>query len=100
MLFVMEKIKTIENLLSDEAQQFAAKAGLVLMASAAILGMVELSNGREKAVLSRPAMVFAPINSQVGNGTDTQRREKKEEASSHYVTYGTAIRTPSRTGKQ
>ena len=100
MFFVMEKIKTIEKLLSDEAQQAAAKLGLVLMASAAVLGMVELSDGREKVVLSRPATVFAPINNQIGDGMDTQRREKEEESSSHYVTYGTAIRTPSRTGRR
>jgi len=96
----MEKIKTVEKLLSDEAQQFAAQAGLILMASAAVLGMVELSDGREKVILTRPSAVFAPINNQIGQGTDTQRREKEEEASSHYVTYGTAIKTPSHTGKK
>lgn len=100
MLSVMLKTKNYKVHLTDEVQQFAAKAGLLLMASAAVLGMVELSDGREKVILTRPSAVFAPINNQIGQGTDTQRREKEEEASSHYVTYGTAIRTPSHTGKK
>lgn len=96
----MSKTNSYKTLLTDEVQKLAATFGLILMAAAAVLGMVELTDGRERVVLTRPATVFAPINNQIGEGTDSQRREKEEEASSHYVTYGTAIRTPSRTGRR
>jgi hypothetical protein len=83
--------------LADKIQDVAAKAGLLLMASAAVIGTVELTDGREKVVLVRPAMAFAPISS---SGTDTLRREREEEAGSHYITYGTAIRTATHSGKK
>ena len=82
--------------LTDQIQDVAAKAGLILMASAAVLGMVEMTDGREKVVLVRPSLAFAPVAS---SSNDSQRREREEEASSHYISYGTAMRTPSRTGK-
>lgn len=82
--------------LTDQIQDVAAKAGLILMASAAVLGMVEMSDGREKVVLVRPTLAFAPV---ANSNNDSQRREREEEASSHYISYGTAMRTPSRTGK-
>jgi hypothetical protein len=81
----------------DRVQDVAAKAGLLLMASAAVIGTVELTDGREKVVLVRPTMAFAPVSS---NGTDTLRREREEEAGSHYITYGTAIRTATHSGKK
>lgn len=85
----------------EQMQDIAAKAGLVLMASAAMLGMVELTDGKEKILpVSRPAFAFAGDNLQNNSPNDVQRRDREEEASSHYVTYGTAIRTPSRTGKR
>lgn len=67
------------------------------MASAAVIGTVELTDGREKVVLVRPTMAFAPVSS---SGTDTLRREREEEAGSHYITYGTAIRTATHSGKK
>lgn len=94
MMFVMSKTNTT---LTDKIQDVATKAGLLLMASAAVLGTVELTDGREKVVLVRPTMAFAPVSN---SSNDTLRREREEEASSHYVTYGTAIRTANHSGKK
>lgn len=96
----MSKTNSYKTLLTDEAQKLATQIGLVLMASAAMLGTVELSDGREKVVLPQPAMVFAPVSDISRNPNDMQRREREEEAGNHYISYGTAMRTPSRTGKQ
>lgn len=96
----MSKINNYEQNFTDRLQDAAAKAGLVLMASAALLGTVEMTDGREKAVLLQPAMTFAPVSDLSHSPNDMQRREREEEAGNHYVSYGTTMRTPSRTGKQ
>lgn len=95
----MSKTNNYKQTVTDRLQDVAAKAGLVLMASAAMLGTIELTDGREKVVLPQPALAFAPVSDVSRNPNDMQRREREEEASNHYVSYGTAMRTPSRAGK-
>lgn len=91
----------IEKFLTDQFQTSAAKIGLVLMASAAMLSSVEMSDGRERVVLVQPGLAFAPVENKVNNPDTNLRQERNEETGTHYVSYGTLMRTQSRAaGKQ
>ena len=75
----------------------AMQAGLILMAAAATLGLLELPEHSNKIVVpNQPAFALSPqFNDPNGN---TLRRER-EEVAPHYVSYSVTQRTPSRTGK-
>lgn len=72
--------------------------GVVLMAAAVTLGLVEVPNDHEKRALltSRPVFEMATVNSEQGNNP---LRREREESAPHYISYGVNQRTPSRTGK-
>jgi hypothetical protein len=87
------KTKSPVKQITETAQQ----AGLVLMAAAVTLGMVELSNHPNgKIVLpNQPALEMV---SDTPNHNDPIRRER-EETHPHYVSYSAYQRTPGRTGR-
>ena len=78
----------------------AKNTGLVLMTLAATLGMVELPEHPNSKVVvsSQPVFGFATENSGA-EYKNSQRREEREEASPHYVSYSATQRTPGRTGR-
>lgn len=96
----MSKTKNYETSFAERCQQTAEKIGLVLMASAAVFGSVELTDSREKVVLNQSPLTLVPISNTISNPNDILRREKEDDSPLHYISYGTSLRTVSRTGKQ
>jgi hypothetical protein len=91
-----------KNKTADAISDVAAKTGLLLMAAATTLGMVEMPNhNKEKIVLPMQASpAFAPALGGSENEVQaSQMRREREEAGPHYVSYAVYQRTPSRTGK-
>lgn len=91
-------LKTKTNNLTECIATVAANSGIVLMAAAATLGIVELPQSHNKRVtlVNRPAFAFASQHDQ--QDSNPLRRER-EEAGPHYISYNVAQRTPGRTGR-
>lgn len=91
-----KNINTLNNVTAQVASA-AQNVGLVMMAAATTLGLVEVSDHPMKVALnSQP--VFAYENS--GEQEINPVRREREEAGPHYVSYSVAQRTPGRTGKR
>lgn len=84
----------------DKISDVAMQGGVVLMAAATTLGLVDLPNEPDKRAIvpNQPAFATAPEFGNKPVGSDSFRRER-EDVHPHYVTYGVQQRTPSRTGK-
>lgn len=89
------KNKATLNQVTDAAKQ----GGIVLMAAAATLGLVEVPHDPDKRAIvpNQPTLATAPDFSHP-TGTDELRRER-EETHSHSHSYSVSQRTPGRTGK-
>jgi hypothetical protein len=77
------------------------QGGIIIMAAAATLGMLELpdrSNGRAIVVPNQPAFAMATHNVQ-DQGQANQLRRERDETVQHYISYSVSQRTPSRSGK-
>ena len=76
----------------------SAQVGLLLMSTAATLGMVELPDHLrgQVAVTSQPAFVFANNTSDKNNPV----RRERDETAPHYISYNVSQRTPARSGKR
>lgn len=90
------KTSTIQQRLADVATQ----SGMLLMATAATIGMLELPEQPDKRVVvpHQPAFAFATENSD-NKLQDNSLRREREETGPHYISYSVAQRTPGRTGK-
>ena len=89
-----ENINTKNNT-AESFKVAAAHAGLVLMAVAATLGVVEGTDQFEKrALVAQPSYAQTEYKFENNN----QRRER-DEVGPHYLGYSTSQRTPSRSGK-
>lgn len=94
----MLKQKSIIETATDNFSEVGQKVGLVLMAAAAVTGMLELPNHENSKIIvpNQPAFAFAGNN----NDINPVRREKgSEEAGVTHVSYSIAQRTPGRFGK-
>ena len=76
------------NTLAERAQQ----VGFIMMATAAMLMLVEVAEHRLREVIA-PQVAHTSQHSEQGN--DPMRRER-EETGPHYTSYGIAQRTPGR----
>lgn len=84
--------------LSDKLNSFAMQAGLVLMAGAATLLMVELPEHPNKVVVpNQPAFAMAS-DAGTAERHSVPERSHREETHPHQASYGTLQRTPGRTG--
>ncbi len=86
---------------TDKLTEAAKQGGIILMAAAATLGMLELPDhtpARAVVVPNQPAFAMAArdIN---GQNQTTQILRERYEAAPHYVSYSESQRTPSRSGK-
>ncbi|MDB5169497.1 MAG: hypothetical protein JWO41_853 [Candidatus Saccharibacteria bacterium] len=88
---------TFENI-TDGLTSAAQNLGLVMMATATTLGLVETGDHQiTKAALSvQPVFAVAQIGPE---GNSPFRRERTEETGPHYISYSVGQRTPGRTGK-
>ncbi len=86
--------KTSIDKLTDVAQQ----AGLVLMAAAVTIGMVEVSEHLKRVVVPTSTAFATEANAPQG-GSDNPIRRDREEVGPHYVNYSVTQRTPGRSGK-
>ena len=78
----------------------ALQGGIVLMAAATTLGLVEVPHDPDKRTIVPNQPAYA-VNAEIGNhpaGSNDMRRER-EETHQHSHTYGVSQRTPSRAGK-
>jgi hypothetical protein len=87
------KKQNIQDSLADVAQQL----GMVLMATAATVGMLELPDHPNSRLIvpNQPALVAVTAE----EGNNPLRRER-EETAPHHISYSETQRTPGRTGKQ
>ena len=86
---------------ADKLTEAAKQGGIMLMAAAATLGMIELpdhTNGRAVVVPNQPAFAMATHNIQ-DQGQTNQILRERYEAAPHYISYNVSQRTPSRSGK-
>lgn len=76
----------------------ALQGGIVLMAAAATLGMLELPDRSNNRIVvpNQPAFAMA---TQGGNLNNPLQRER-EEVSPHYISYSVVQRTAGRTGRR
>ena len=94
-MLVMSKIKTIETL-KDHSLDTVQQLGIVLMAFATLVGVVEVpEHGKRVDLLAQPTFAFSAEHSESGS---TLRRER-EESAPHYISYENTQRTPARSGK-
>ena len=94
-MFMATKTKTKNTL--DSITEVTQQAGLVLMAAAVTLGMIEVPEHSGKIIVpNQPAMALA---GQQEGGSDNALRREKEETHPHHVSYGVSQRTPGRTGR-
>jgi hypothetical protein len=86
---------------TDKLTGAAKQGGIILMAAAATLGMLELpdhTNARAIVVPNQPAFAMATRSINDQNQTNQILRERYE-AAPHYISYSETQRTPSRSGK-
>jgi len=93
------KTKT-KNTVLEKLGETAMQAGIVMMAAAVTLGLVEMPKDETK----RQAIVpLRPVFEIANNSNDLQDsnplRREREEAGPHYISYGVSQRTPGRSGK-
>lgn len=77
----------------------ALQGGIILMAAAATLGMLELpdrSSSRIVVVPNQPAFAMATP----GGGLNNPLQREREEISPHYISYSVVQRTAGRTGRR
>lgn len=81
----------------DHLAQLAQQAGIMLMAGAATVGMLEPSahDDRRIVVPNQPTFAFANEDEELNNPI----RNEREDVSSQYVSYSETQRTASRSGK-
>jgi hypothetical protein len=94
------KTKSTQNI-NDKLTEAAKQGGIVLMAAAATLGMLELPDhpaSRAVVVPNQPAFAMA-TNVIQDQGQANQLRRERDEAAPHYLSYSVIQRTPSRSGK-
>lgn len=88
-----KNINTTARTLGELGQQI----GLVLMATAATVGMLELPDHMNAKIALPNQPVFARVTEN-GENNNPLRRER-EETAPHFISYSVAQRTPSRSGK-
>jgi hypothetical protein len=94
-MLVMSKIKKVKTF-QDRSLDTVQQLGIVLMAAATLLGVVEIPEHNNRLnMITQPTYTFAAEH--FNNGS-TLRRER-EESAPHYISYETTQRTPARSGK-
>ena len=84
---------------SEKYAQLAERAGLWLMALAAMTGMLELPNRPNNRIVvpGQPTLALASENSELNNPI---RRDKEEESALQYISYRVTQRTHARASKK
>lgn len=98
-MFMAKNTNTAQKALNN-IQDTALQGGIVLMAAASTLGLVEVPHDPDKRTILPTQPAYA-VNAEVGNhptGSNDMRRER-EETHQHSHTYGVSQRTPGRAGK-
>jgi hypothetical protein len=91
--------KTKKQTKTQKISQIAAKAGLIIMAGAATIGMLDMPNliGR-LAVPSQPVFAWANSNLKQEENSNSMLRER-DDITPHYISYSEVQRTSSRSGR-
>ena len=94
------KTKNSKNT-AEKITDVAKQGGILLMAAAATLGMLELPDrptSRAIVVPNQPAFAVA-TNGIQDQAQSNQLRRERDETVQHYISYSVSQRTPSRSGK-
>lgn len=91
------KTKTSEIISS--VQEVAANTGVILMAGAVTLGLVEVPHSPDKRAVLPTQLHFAPAAAEGGEVNPNEMRRERDEVHPHYHSYSATQRTPGRTGK-
>jgi hypothetical protein len=85
---------------TEAVKNFSAKAGVILMAAATTVGIMDTQNHQRIKVVvpNQPTFAFETENIQNPGSNNTIQRER-EEVAPHYISYNISQRTPSRHGK-
>lgn len=95
---LMSKNKNNSNIISfEQLNERFQNLGFALMLAAATAGIVEMGDHRIGRELLAAQPVFTSEQGQLKDSNNPLRREREEEAGSHYVSYNVAMRTPGRT---
>jgi len=97
-VFMPTKTKNTKTT-ADKINQVAMQAGLVLMAAATTIGMLEMPDNPDKRVVLPNQPVLATATVTPGNEQGSTLRREREETAPHYVSYNLSQRTPGRTGR-
>jgi len=84
----------------EKLGEAAMQGGIVLMAAAATLGMLELPENHNNRVIVPNQPAFAAATHNIDNaGQNNQLRRESEETVPHYISYTVTQRTPARSGR-
>lgn len=92
----MIKNKNFLEQLFESFAEAGKNAGIVIMAAAAVTGMLELPNHQDTKVtlLNQPVLAFAGNNT--ANDNPLRREKESTETSSVQISYSATQRTPAR----
>jgi hypothetical protein len=90
-------IKNKNQSLAEKMANLGAQAGIVLMAAATTVGVMDMQDHQRIKVVVPNQPTFAFETESTENNNPMQR--EREEVAPHYVSYNTIQRTPSRHGK-
>lgn len=86
---------------TERLNEAAMQGGIVMMAAAATLGMLELPEHQNSRVIVPVRPVFAMASDGTDNaGQGNQLQREREETAPHYISYSIIQRTAGRTGKR
>lgn len=94
--------KNKTNQITDQLTSVAAQTGIVLMAAAATLGVVEVTHPHEEKRAVLPAQpAYATVNTieHAEHGSDNVMRREKEEVHPHQYGFSIAQRSAARAGR-
>ncbi len=93
MLAKTKKVKTTTEKLGEVSQQI----GILLMTTAATVGMLELPDHQGAKIVLPNQPIFAKVTENEDFANPLRR--EREESAPHYISYSEVQRTPSRSGK-
>ena len=83
---------------TEKLSEAAMQGGIILMAAAATLGMLELPDHQNSKVIVPNQPAFA-VAAHGGDDPNNILQREREEVSPHYISYSVVQRTPTRSGR-
>jgi hypothetical protein len=93
----VSNLKNKNQSISQKVATIGAQAGIVMMAAATTIGVMDMNDHQKIKVVmpNQPVFAYETENTQVNNAVRTQR----EETAPHFISYNVSQRTPGRHGR-